>query len=98
MVSRTLVFSSTTFMGIQQNSTIKSGVTEKCVKGHLTGKHAFQVMDNLTCEVRQVSPRAVIFVDDVICSESRVLMKENLVIWRCALERKEVKVSRSKTG
>lgn len=33
----------------------------------------------------------------VLCSESRELMDESLVRWKCALKRKEVKVSKSKT-
>lgn len=33
----------------------------------------------------------------VLCSESRELMDESLVRWKCALKRTEVKVSKSKT-
>ncbi|KAK3542975.1 hypothetical protein QTP70_008094, partial [Hemibagrus guttatus] len=56
------------------------------------------VMDQLSEEVRQESPWTMMFADDiVICSESREQMEENLERWRFALERRGIKVSRSKT-
>ncbi|KAK3511524.1 hypothetical protein QTP70_008976 [Hemibagrus guttatus] len=56
------------------------------------------VMDQLSEEVRQESPWTMIFADDiVICSESRDQVEENLERWRFALERRGMKVSRSKT-
>ncbi|TRY54572.1 hypothetical protein DNTS_001573 [Danionella cerebrum] len=56
------------------------------------------VMDRLTDEVRQESPWTMMFADDiVICSESREQVEENLESWRSALERRGMKVSRSKT-
>ncbi|KAK3520001.1 hypothetical protein QTP70_010414 [Hemibagrus guttatus] len=56
------------------------------------------VMDQLSEEVRQESPWTMMFADDiVICSESREQMEENLERWRFALERRGMKVSRSKT-
>ncbi|KAK3569634.1 hypothetical protein QTP86_002579 [Hemibagrus guttatus] len=56
------------------------------------------VMDQLSEEVRQKSPWRMMFADDiVICSESRKQVEENLERWRFALERKGMKVSRSKT-
>ncbi|KAK3570034.1 hypothetical protein QTP86_009176 [Hemibagrus guttatus] len=56
------------------------------------------VMDQLSEEVRQESPWTIMFADDiVICSESRDQVEENLERWRFALERREMKVSRSKT-
>ena len=56
------------------------------------------VMDRLTDEVRQESPWTMMFADDiVICSESRKQVEENLERWRYALERRGMKVSRSKT-
>ncbi|MCJ8736379.1 hypothetical protein PDJAM_G00257690 [Pangasius djambal] len=56
------------------------------------------VMDQLSEEVRQESPYTMMFVDDiVICSESREQVEENLKRWRFALERRGMKVSRSKT-
>ncbi|KAK3536381.1 hypothetical protein QTP86_008856 [Hemibagrus guttatus] len=56
------------------------------------------VMDQLSKEVRQESPWTMMFADDiVICSESREQVEENLERWRFALERRGMKVSRSKT-
>ncbi|KAK3519689.1 hypothetical protein QTP70_000999 [Hemibagrus guttatus] len=56
------------------------------------------VMDQLSEEVRQESPWTIMFADDiVICSESRDQVEENLKKWRFALERRGMKVSRSKT-
>ncbi|KAK3565615.1 hypothetical protein QTP86_012939 [Hemibagrus guttatus] len=56
------------------------------------------VMDQLSEEVRQESPCTLIFaIDIVICSESREQVEENLERWRFALERRGMKVSRSKT-
>ncbi|KAK3520876.1 hypothetical protein QTP86_004808 [Hemibagrus guttatus] len=56
------------------------------------------VMDQLSEEVRQGSPWTMMFADDiVICSESREQVEENLERWRFALERRGMKVSRSKT-
>ncbi|KAK3568517.1 hypothetical protein QTP86_008630 [Hemibagrus guttatus] len=56
------------------------------------------VMDQLSEEVRQESPWTMMFADDiVICSESREQVEENLERLRFALERRGMKVSRSKT-
>ncbi|KAK3557018.1 hypothetical protein QTP70_022905 [Hemibagrus guttatus] len=56
------------------------------------------VMDQLSEEVRQESPWTMMFADDiVICSESREQVEENLERWRFALERRGMKVSRTKT-
>ncbi|KAK3518784.1 hypothetical protein QTP70_012732 [Hemibagrus guttatus] len=56
------------------------------------------VMDQLSEEVRQASPWTMMFADDiVICSESREQVEESLERWRFALERRGMKVSRSKT-
>ncbi|KAK3547122.1 hypothetical protein QTP86_013017 [Hemibagrus guttatus] len=56
------------------------------------------VMDQLSEEVRQESPWTMMFADDiVICSESREQVEENLERWRFALERRGMKVGRSKT-
>lgn len=56
------------------------------------------VMDRLTDEVRQESPWTMMFADDiVICSESKEQVEENLERWRFALERRGMRVSRSKT-
>ncbi|KAK3538125.1 hypothetical protein QTP70_030292 [Hemibagrus guttatus] len=56
------------------------------------------VMDQLSEEVRQESPWTMMFADDiVICSESKEQVEENLERWRFVLERRGMKVSRSKT-
>ncbi|KAK3567244.1 hypothetical protein QTP86_015085 [Hemibagrus guttatus] len=56
------------------------------------------VMDQLSEEVRQESPWTMMFADDiVICSKSSEQVEENLERWRFALERRGMKVSRSKT-
>ncbi|KAK3550196.1 hypothetical protein QTP86_021223 [Hemibagrus guttatus] len=56
------------------------------------------VMDQLSEEVRQESPWTMMFADDiVICSKSREQVEENLERRRFALERRGMKVSRSKT-
>ncbi|KAK3526858.1 hypothetical protein QTP86_000716 [Hemibagrus guttatus] len=71
----------------------KSGVAEKYVRVVQDS-----VMDHLSEEVRQESPWTMMFADDiVICSESREQVEENLGRWRFALERRGMKVSRSKT-
>ncbi|KAK3564578.1 hypothetical protein QTP86_022817 [Hemibagrus guttatus] len=65
----------------------KSGVAEKYV-----------MMDLLSEEVRQESPWTMMFADNiVIFSESWEQVEENLERWRFALERRGMKVSRSKT-
>ncbi|KAK3575408.1 hypothetical protein QTP86_026247, partial [Hemibagrus guttatus] len=69
----------------------KSGVAEKYVR-------VVQDSGELSEEVRQESPWTMMFADDiVICSESREQVEENLERWRFALERRGMKVSRSKT-
>ncbi|KAI5608993.1 methyltransferase-like protein 17, mitochondrial isoform X2 [Silurus asotus] len=56
------------------------------------------VMDRLKDEVRQESPWTIMFVDDiVICGESSEQVEKILERWRYALERRGMKVSRSKT-
>ncbi|KAF7708713.1 hypothetical protein HF521_017770, partial [Silurus meridionalis] len=56
------------------------------------------VMDRLTDEVRQESPWTIMFADDiVICGESGEQVEKSLERWRYALERRGMKVSRSKT-
>ncbi|KAK3553533.1 hypothetical protein QTP70_004166 [Hemibagrus guttatus] len=83
----------------------KSGVAEKYVRvvqdmyeRSRTVVRCAVVMDQLSEEVRQESPWTMMFADDiVICSESREKVEENLERWRFALERRGMKVSRSKT-
>ncbi|KAK3506359.1 hypothetical protein QTP70_011304 [Hemibagrus guttatus] len=56
------------------------------------------VMEQLSEEVRPESLWTMMFPDDiVICSESREQVEEKLERWRFALERRGMKVSRSKT-
>ena len=56
------------------------------------------VMDRLTDELRQESPWTMMFADDIlICIESREEVNEKLERWKYALERREMKVSLSKT-
>ena len=56
------------------------------------------VMDALTDKVRREPPWTMLFADDiVICEEIREEVERRLECWRYALERKGMKVSRSKT-
>ncbi|KAK3559218.1 hypothetical protein QTP86_005471 [Hemibagrus guttatus] len=80
----------------------KSGVAEKYVRVvqdmYERSRTVVCLMDQLSEEVRQESPWTMMFADDiVICSESREQVEENLERWRFALERRGMKVSRSKT-
>ncbi|KAI5094885.1 beta-ureidopropionase [Silurus meridionalis] len=55
------------------------------------------VMDRLTDEVRQESPWTMMFADDiVICGGSSKQVEKSLESWRYTLERRGMKVSRSK--
>ena len=55
-------------------------------------------MDRITDEIRREPPWTMLFDDDiVICEETRVEVERRLESWKCALERREMKVSRSKT-
>ena len=56
------------------------------------------IMDRLTDKVRREPPRTMLFADDiVICKETREEVEWRLECWRHALERRGMKVSRSKT-
>ena len=56
------------------------------------------IMDKLTDEVRRESPWTMLFADDiVICKETREEVERRLESWKYALERRGMKVSRSKT-
>ena len=56
------------------------------------------IMDRLTDEVRREPPWTMLLADDiVICEETRKEVKRKLVSWRYALERRGMKVSKSKT-
>ena len=56
------------------------------------------IMDRLTDEVRREPPWTMLFADDiVICKETRKEVEWRLESWKYALERRGMKVSRSKT-
>ena len=56
------------------------------------------ILDRLSDEVRREAPRTMLFADDiVIYEETREEVKRRLESWRYALERRGMKVSRSKT-
>ena len=56
------------------------------------------IMYKLTDEVRRETPWTMLFADDiVICEETREEVERRLESWKYALERKGMKVSRSKT-
>ena len=56
------------------------------------------IMDRLTDEVRREPPCTMLFADDiVICEETRQEVEQRLEFWKYALERRGMKVSRSKT-
>ena len=56
------------------------------------------IMDRLTDEVKREPPWTMLFADDiVICEETRKEVEWRLESWRYALERRGMKVSRSKT-
>ena len=55
-------------------------------------------MDRLTEEIRTESPWDMMFADDIVlCREDRRQLQEVLEVWRNALEKRGLKVSRSKT-
>ncbi|KAI5106050.1 hypothetical protein C0J45_3747 [Silurus meridionalis] len=67
-------------------------------EGNRGDEDVMVVMERLTDEVRQKSPWTMMFADDiVICGESSEQVKKSLERWRYTLERREMKVSRSKT-
>ena len=55
-------------------------------------------MDRLTEEVRREPPWTMLFANDiVICEETREKVERRIECWRYALERRGMKVNRSKT-
>ena len=56
------------------------------------------IMDRLMNEVRREPPWTMLFADDiVICKETRKEVEQRLESWKYALERRGMKISRSKT-
>ena len=56
------------------------------------------IIDKLTEEIRTESPWDMMFADDIVlCREDRRQLQEVLEVWRNALEKGGLKVSRSKT-
>ena len=56
------------------------------------------IMDRLTDEVSREPPWTMLFADDIaICKNTREEAERRLESWRCALEKRGMKVSRSKT-
>ena len=55
------------------------------------------IINRLTDEVRREPPWTMLFADDiVICEETREEVERRLESWRYALERRDMKISRSK--
>ncbi|KAK3524010.1 hypothetical protein QTP70_017522, partial [Hemibagrus guttatus] len=76
----------------------KSGVAEKHVRVVQDMYERSRTVVRCAVVVKQESPWTMMFADDImICSESREQVEENLERWRFALERRGMKVSRSKT-
>ena len=56
------------------------------------------IMDRVTDEIRRETPWTMLFADDiVICEETREELERRLESWSYALERRGMKLSRSKT-
>ena len=56
------------------------------------------IIDRLTDEVRRELPWTMLFADDIVsCEENREKVERRLESWKYALERRVIKVSRSKT-
>ena len=56
------------------------------------------IMDKLTDGLRKGALWAMMFADDIVlCSEDREDVEVDLERWRCTMERRGMKVSRSKT-
>ena len=83
-----------TYKNTKDNAAICS-----CAAMHFLVFRLFAViMDRLMDEVRKEPPWTMLFADDiVICKETREEVKRRLESWRYALERRGMKVSRSKT-
>ena len=56
------------------------------------------IIDRLTEDIRKDAPWDMLFADDIVLSRQNYReLEEDLEIWRKALERRDLKVSRSKT-
>ena len=68
-------------------------------QGSALGPFLFAIiMDRLTEDIRKNAPCYMLFADDIVLSrQNHRELGEDLEIWRNALERKGLKVSRSKT-
>ncbi|KAK3512660.1 hypothetical protein QTP70_020880 [Hemibagrus guttatus] len=76
----------------------KSGVAEKYVRVVQDMYERSRTVVRCAVVMDQLSPWTMMFADDIaICSESREQVEKNLERWRFALERRGMKVSRSKT-
>ena len=88
-------------------TTVRSaaGLTKECKVG--VGLHQGSALrpflfaitiDRLTADIRNDAPCDMLFVDDIVlCRQNHRELEEDLEIWRNALERRGLKVSRSKT-
>ena len=55
------------------------------------------IMDKLTEDIRKDAPRDMLFADDIVLSrQNHRELEDDMEIWRNALERRGLKVSRSK--
>ena len=82
-------------VGNTENFKVKIGLHQ----GSVLSPFLFAViMDGLMDEVRREPPWTMLFADDiVICKETKEEVERRLEFWRYALERRGMKVSRSKT-
>ena len=88
-------------------TTVRSaaGLTEKFMAG--VGLHQSSVissfllaiiMNKLTEDIRKDAPWDMLFADDIVLSrKNHSKLEDDLKIWRNALERRDLKVNRSKT-
>ena len=82
-------------------STVRSaaGLTEEFKIGVALPRLSTQpIMDKLTKDIRKDAPRDMLFADDIVLSrQNHRELEDDLEIWRNALEKRGLKVSRSKT-
>ena len=83
---------------LQKTAETVLGVTFGKQKGNKETCLFAMIMDRLTDEVRREIPWTMLFANDiVICEETREEVEWILESWRYALERRGMKVNRSKT-